>query len=80
MPLDVEFIELERFPEQDIPAQNLWGVLIYIYLFGDPGRVKITWGNYMAEIYDVDRHLSFGGNKIANSLPPGTHNICVDVI
>lgn len=80
-PISVEYLELQISSEFDDTAKGLYGITAMFYIGGDlnsEGKIKITWGKYGSETFDVaDYALQLGQNEIGNSLPPGTHNICV---
>lgn len=80
-PIAVEYMDVKLAPDFDIASKQLYGISVLFYIDGDTGstgKIKITWGKYGSETFDVaDYALQIGQNEIGNSLPPGTHNICV---
>lgn len=82
MAINVTSLWVGLLPEADNPAQNLYGVRCKIYITGSgEGRIRVDWGNYESEYFDVAPWaLQIGANNIGNSLPIGTHNICVSVV
>jgi hypothetical protein len=72
------------YPVADDPINDLFGVRLKIYIkgnVGETGRVRIDWGDYVSETFDVAHWaLQLGANTIGNSLPIGTHEICAEVI
>ena len=77
-----EYVSLELDPRFDNDSLNLKGVEILLYIGGSgEGQIKVQWGTYETEIFTIaDWGLSFGQNELSNSLPEGTHNVCVSVV
>ena len=81
--LSVRSLWVGLYPQGDDPIKDLYGVELKVYIngnIGDTGKLYVNWGNYQYESFDIANWgLGLGANNLGNSLPVGTHNICVDV-
>lgn len=85
MTITIEYFEVRADKEFDNPSKGLLGVEILFYLYSpDPneeGDIRIHWGNYVSETIGVAHYaLMLGQNYLGMALPPGTHNICMEVL
>ena len=85
MTISVEYMEVRLWSPADNPSEGKIGIEISFYLYSpnpsEEGKIRIQWGNVETEIFTVaDWAVALGHNKIGNSMPPGTHRICIDVV
>jgi len=75
--LQVMGIDAVLISLNNIPSQNRYGVGLGMKLLGTGiGNLKINWGSDYSE---TKTGLREGFYEFKETLPPGTHNICVDL-
>lgn len=75
--MTITSLNVVEFPEGNDASAGLVGVQANIMLEGTgTGNLKIQWGDITTETIPVSPGLL----DIGNSLPPGTHNICVELV
>lgn len=77
-PLAIDKVIAELSPAGDLPEYNRYGVYLEIHLSGTGKRtLKISWG---ADHSETKTNIVAGNYAYIYNLPPGTHNICAELL
>ena len=76
--LNVDNVFVELSPAGDLPQYNRYGVYLEVHLSGTgTGTLRLSWGTDHTE---TKTGVVAGNYAYVYNLPPGTHNVCAELL